>query len=179
MSSISQTLPGGGPNTVTTRAPGGGPTFAVASTTTTTIVVLLIAPALIWGILLLAGLVFDLAELGSFANPVVGALGIVSIVGLVSASGVALTSRVAARRPARTSGRPGRRALILSALAVSVALAGGGMLAAGFATWAPAAAEQPAAPAAEQPAVPAAPADAPAAEQPADAPLFSVDHTDH
>lgn len=179
MSSISQTLPGGGTSTVTRRAPGGGPAFTVASTTTTTIVVLLIAPTLIWGILLLAGLVFDLAELGSFANPVVGALGIVSTVGLVSASGVALTSRVAARRPARTSGRPGRRALILSALAVSVALVGGGMLAAGFASFAPAAAEQPTTPAAEQPAVPGAPAEAPATEQPADAPLFGVDHTDH
>lgn len=166
-------------SSITRTLPGGGPVVAASSSTTTTVIVLLTAPALIWGILLLAGLVFDLAELGSFANPVVGALGIVSIVGLVSASGVALTSRVAARRPARTSGRPGRRALILSALAVSVALAGGGMLAAGFATWASAAAGQPAAPAAEQPAVPAAPADAPATEQPADAPLFSVDHTDH
>ena len=166
-------------SSITRTLPGGGPVVAAPSSTTTTVIVLLTAPALIWGILLLAGLAFDLAELGSFANPVVGALGIVSIVGLVSASGVALTSRLAARRPARTSGRTGRRALLLSATAIAVVLLGGGMLAAGFAAFAPAAAEQPAAPAIDQPEIPAAPGDAPATEQPAEAPLFSVDHTDH
>ena len=151
-------------SSITRTLPGGGPVVAASSSTTTTVIVLLTAPALIWGILLLAGLAFDLAELGSFANPVVGALGIVSIIGLVGASGVALRSRIAARRPARTSGRTGRRALLLSAAAIAVVLFGGGMLAAGFATFAAASADQPA---------------GPAVEQPVNAPLFGVDHSGH
>lgn len=165
MSSITHTAPGGGPS-ATARAAGGGPRIAVASSTTTTVVLLLTAPALLWGILLFTGLAFDLPELGSFANPVVGALGIVSTLGLVSATGVALTSRVAARRPARFSGRSGRRALIVA----SAALVGGGMLVAGVTALAPVAAERPAPPAVEQPASPAAPVEAP---------LFGVDHSDH
>ena len=150
-------------------APGGGPVVALASPAATSAVLLLTAPALLWGMILLASIALGGPGLGSLGDTVVVVLGVASIVGLVGAAGVALTSRLAARRLARISGRPGRRA---PTLAIGLVVTGG-MLVAGAITFAASAAEQQIVPAAE---MLAAPAEAPA--EPA-APLFSVDHSGH
>ncbi|RZT59709.1 hypothetical protein EV140_1693 [Microcella alkaliphila] len=152
--------------------PSGGSVTTIASPAAMSAVLLLTTPALLWGLLLLASAALKDPGLGGLGASTLPPLGVASTVGLAGATGVALASRFAARRLARQSGRPSRRAplTIAIALASGAALVGGGMLVASILTPAASSTPQPVTPAAE---LPAAPADEPSA------PLFGIDHSNH